>query len=541
MKKTGKRNIACIIALNIILLTGCGQGLKQLISGDESLSGEKEIISFYFPAGRNYGIPDDITGTINESCINSTVPFGTDTGALIPEIEFIGMSLFPESGEAVDFSSGEVIYTVTAYDQTTRDYLVNVREVPEDSKDILSFRFLASENAELPADAAGTVNGTDIEIVIPYLTEKTSLIPDITINGVSVYPPDGAEVDFSSGPVIFTVTAADSTTKDYSISVIYDDTEDYEADWGNFVNIEIDGHTLSTGGDVTGFPLLVRLCKSNFPHIASLTKPGGADIRFAGQDGTHLYYEIEEWVDNKRGTVWVLVDNISASAQTVIKMYYNNPAASSRSKPEMVFDTGNNFAGVWHLDEAAMDEQTTGTHADATLNGNSGAQSGNDDYPGVIGQSQDFDGTDSVNIAAADSLNMANSDLTVSLWVKSGAEFSGERLLFEHGNGWEPGNYQISTDAGDISYFSFYNGPWVNDSVFDYTDGAWHYLTGSLAELSASYYIDGVLRKTSASGDYTGSNNGPTYIGSRGGSSLFWEGAIDEVRVSNRARSADWI
>jgi hypothetical protein len=53
---------------------------------------------------------------------------------------------------------------------------------------------------------------------VPYGTDVSALVPDIAITGVSVYPADGAAVDFSS-PVTYTVTADDATTKDYTVTV----------------------------------------------------------------------------------------------------------------------------------------------------------------------------------------------------------------------------------------------------------------------------------------------------------------------------------
>ncbi len=35
-------------------------------------------------------------------------------------------------------------------------------------KDITSFAFLATDNAELFTDAIGTITGTDIEVTVPY-------------------------------------------------------------------------------------------------------------------------------------------------------------------------------------------------------------------------------------------------------------------------------------------------------------------------------------------------------------------------------------
>ncbi|MBU2972923.1 hypothetical protein KO513_00955, partial [Zobellia sp. B3R18] len=79
-------------------------------------NGEKSIDSF---------VIDGVSGTFNGTDISVTLPFGTDVTALSPIIEFFGQSVNPPSGTPTDFTNN-VIYTVTAEDNTTLDYTVNV-------------------------------------------------------------------------------------------------------------------------------------------------------------------------------------------------------------------------------------------------------------------------------------------------------------------------------------------------------------------------------------------------------------------------------
>ena len=53
---------------------------------------------------------------------------------------------------------------------------------------------------------------------MPFGTDPTSLTPTIAITGASVSPASGAAQDFTA-PVIYTVTAADLTTKAYTVTV----------------------------------------------------------------------------------------------------------------------------------------------------------------------------------------------------------------------------------------------------------------------------------------------------------------------------------
>ncbi len=91
--------------------------------------------------------------------------------------------------------------------------------MPED-KDILSFNCAASENPGLSSNVIGTVNASTINVVVPYGTNISSLVPDIRIDGATVFPADGDAVNFSGGPVTYTVEAVDSTIKEYTVSVV---------------------------------------------------------------------------------------------------------------------------------------------------------------------------------------------------------------------------------------------------------------------------------------------------------------------------------
>src|SRR5690348_13327999 len=52
-------------------------------------------------------------------------------------------------------------------------------------------------------------------------------------------------------------------------------------------------NTTFISGNVTNYPLLVRLTSTNFDFSQAMTN--GEDIRFEDPDGTALSYEIERW------------------------------------------------------------------------------------------------------------------------------------------------------------------------------------------------------------------------------------------------------
>lgn len=93
-------------------------------------------------------------------------------------------------------------------------FLANGETFPlSGAKNITSFVF---EGLEPPV--AGVIDGTDIDVLVPFGTDVEELVPTIIHTGVSISPASGVAQDFTT-PVDYTVTAADGTTKVYTVTV----------------------------------------------------------------------------------------------------------------------------------------------------------------------------------------------------------------------------------------------------------------------------------------------------------------------------------
>ena len=149
-----------------------------------------------------------VNGAINGTNITLTVPYGTDPTLLTPTIIHTGASVSPASGVAHSFAL-PVTYTVTAANNSTKDYTVTVTVAANDAKDITAFTILGVN---------GAINGTNIALTLPYGTNVAYLTPTIVYTGASVSPASGVAHSFAA-PVTYTVTAADTTTKDYTVTV----------------------------------------------------------------------------------------------------------------------------------------------------------------------------------------------------------------------------------------------------------------------------------------------------------------------------------
>ena len=226
-------------------------------------SDAKDITSFVFTAALNGALSSDVTGTVGATAVALTVPFGTDVTALVPTIAITGVAVDPGNELAQDFTNA-VTYTVTADDGTTKDYTVTVTVAASDTKDITSFDFLAAENGEISSDVTGTVGDTTVTLTVPFGTDVTALNPTIVITGASVSPASLADQDFTI-PVVYTVTADDGTTKDYTVTVTVAPSD--AKDITSFDFLAAENGEIST--DVTG---------TVDATTVALTVPSGTDV-----------------------------------------------------------------------------------------------------------------------------------------------------------------------------------------------------------------------------------------------------------------------
>ena len=83
-----------------------------------------------------------------------------------------------------------------------------------DNKAITAFNIATPYATGVITEATHT-----IAITVPYGTDVTSLTPTITYTGKSISPATGVAQNFTS-PVTYTVTAADSSTRAYIVTVM---------------------------------------------------------------------------------------------------------------------------------------------------------------------------------------------------------------------------------------------------------------------------------------------------------------------------------
>ena len=288
---------------------------------------------------------------------------------------------------------------------------------------------------------------------------------------------------------------------------------------------------------------------ANFPVLVYATglsniKANGADIRFTLSDGvTEIPREIESY---SGGTLyaWVkvtLTKDASDSTDDVIYMYYGNaaatePAPASAYGSQNVWD--NNFVMVQHLQE------TSGSHYDSTQYGNDGTANVTvqGSATGKIDGADEFNGTTDYVEVATSNWNAGNG--TVEVWGYA-AVLSDHRYFFGHTTVPAYANrIQLYTygAAGDLA-LGLGDAHSRNTSIQALNINTWYYITLTWDGSDYVVYVDGA---PAANGPYSGlstiysfadiGNDG--YTGER---TEAFDGILDEVRVSNTVRSAEWI
>jgi hypothetical protein len=190
--------------------SGISKSAEQII---HVLNNEAAITSFSLPN-------ESVSGTIDPAArmIAVGVAPGVSVDANNPVPAF---SLSPGAAAAGSAWSGSGdlwsrVYTVTSEDgDVSTSWTVNLTRSSASANDITAFSFPAT------AGASVTINGAEIDCEVPVGSLTAMLSPGITISGVSISPSSGTALDFSKGPVSYTVTAQNGNQKVYAVNAHY--------------------------------------------------------------------------------------------------------------------------------------------------------------------------------------------------------------------------------------------------------------------------------------------------------------------------------
>lgn len=330
----------------------------------------------------------------------------------------------------------------------------------------------------------------------------------------------------------------------------------YDASWTYRQKITID-KTQVPNTNQTNFPVFVDLANMAsgfFTHVLS----DGGDIRVTTSDEvTEVARQVVAIsTGGSTGELWVNIPTVATATNTDFYVYYGNagatePAANATYGSQNTWNA--NFKGVWHYQE------TSGTTlSDATAQGNTLtklAATTPNPATGKIGGGQDFEsGTgDYANRTSAPIV--VTSAYTVETWLNL-ESLTASRTVVSEGC---TGGGCVGPSGGSPTWFIKINssGKFLitckNDSDVGEDSTAsttvlststWYHLVATRSGTTLAWYLNGAadLSQTHTMGSYAntarmagGAVDRNTTI------TLSFDGILDELRMNNIARSADWI
>ena len=381
--------------------------------------------------------------------------------------------------------------------------------------------------------ASGTFAGGSLTATVTTNSSGVATAPTFTANGTTGSYTVTASVSGASTAASFTLTNSSGASGSWYNT---------GGTWTNRRKITID-HTkvsvaASSGTAWQYFPVLVSATYSDLAAISNGGKVGysqGSDILFTASDGvSKLNHEIESYSASTGQLIaWVRVPSLSNSTDTVIYMYYGNQSAGDQSNRMGVWDSS--YLGVWHLPNGS-----SLTANDSTSNGNNGAITGATAATGIIdGAANSVPG----NYILASLPNMQKG--TVSAWVKVNALPSNDSLVagFAQSDGSGTYDKDLVVQSNGAARFYVYDGSGKYASTTSpISANAWAYLVGTADGSNAYIYLNGSQAGSVAAGNTYGGYSGPdTIIGGHTAIFGYLNQVVDEVRISNAVRPAEWI
>ncbi|MBT7553091.1 DUF2341 domain-containing protein [bacterium] len=327
-----------------------------------------------------------------------------------------------------------------------------------------------------------------------------------------------------------------------ALGLIYEGTNGY----AYRRSIAIDNTKVSGASNLGDFPFLLAEANSYLKtstHGGNVEDDNAYDIVFSSDiNGNNvLAHEIEKYASTTGELItWIKIPEVKAAENTVIYMFYgNNDIASSQERSEEVWDSA--YQMVQHMNEdpsgsAPQIIDSTDNDHDGTA---AGTFSSGDLVAGQIGDTINFNGSDAkFDFVSNNPIGTAEDGFTLSAWVSHDAVDSSQHIVSFNNIQLRPTLCYVREDMDPES------DEWrsVNYGTEDPADDTWYYLVCNFDSTNLRVYIAGSETTSSPTTLTTGDILNPSnfVVGYLQGSE-WMEGRLDEVRISNIARSDSWV
>ena len=282
---------------------------------------------------------------------------------------------------------------------------------------------------------------------------------------------------------------------------------------------------------LTNFPALVVMGTgmTNGFSYGGFASTNGYDLRFTdAQASTELKYELERWNTNGTSYVWVQVPQFTNSCS--IWAYWGNAAATTQRPYTTNGSTwSEGYIGVWHM--RATNEWDSSPYA----NNITGAGGDVNPTAGLVGSALQFNqpaNNSYVQLATAPPVP-PNTNYAIEAWVKwDGGNGSDQEIV----SGWGAWDFEVNR----YGVFNYYGGNPLGTQLSGVTlnTSDWYHVVVSQDPSLARMYVNGVQAHANAPSFQIAPTEriGNFYSGNYG-----FPGKIDEVRLSQVARSSNWL
>jgi len=319
--------------------------------------------------------------------------------------------------------------------------------------------------------------------------------------------------------------------------------------YSHYRSITID-HTKCGSSNSTNFPVLISGTYSYLATVANgglVTSSSGYDIQFYSDSAltTALKFERVIWsASTGLCEFYVKVPTVSSSVDTVIYMAYGNSAVTT-DQQDAANTWDSNYVGVYHMGDGSSLNAN-----DSTTNANNGTATSVSAASGQVGGAASFNGSSShIDIGSATSLQFTTA-FTLSAWVKCNNFTTWRSILGKQAAGGNPkpfdwyiqGSAPYDPPTGRVTlYLGQGTGGNFHSSTTALTANTWQMATATVNGASIKHYLNGAADGVGTNSYTLVSGTEHIQIGSRSNLDIWMDGYIDEVRISNVDRSADWI
>jgi len=316
--------------------------------------------------------------------------------------------------------------------------------------------------------------------------------------------------------------------------------------WAYRRKLTIDPKLVYDSNGLTNFPMLFRETLSDLKYSGSggkVASSTGGDIMFTDANNNLLNFEVENYASTTGELEsWVSLPFASPTTTTSIYLYYDGNNSTSLATTTGVWDS--NYVGVWH-----MKNGTTLNTNDSTQYASNATNHSYSAITGEIDGAASDTGANNHYISFATSTNNINlTNVTLSAWIKPSSYTNpdSDAQMNILGGTRESLNMQSS---GYIQAIQITSGTYrtSNSSILT-PKNTWSYVVAALSSTTNKWQV--FLNGTEVTYSLQQAGNGTTATDTQpftmGASpsnyaAYNWNGGLDELRMSNIARSAGWI